>query len=252
MDVNWIPFAFPGIPGVACAFQTRTGGRAMVARGDEFAGGNISLEVDCDASQTVAARQALQKGLGFGSWQEVLQVHGDLVVFEPEPGDMAKAGSIEADGQATDRPGQALVVKTADCQPVMLAHKSGRYVAALHVGWRGNVLRFPRLGARAFCEEYELDPADVLAVRGPSLGPGASEFKEFETEFGERFRPYHRPATDTVDLWRLTREQLEAAGLRPENIFGLDLCTHSLPELFFSYRRNNACGRQASLIWIRE
>lgn len=255
MDVNWIPFAFPGIPNVACAFQTRAGAPDLL-RSDEFAGGNISLETgpgsDQDESAALASRHALQKGLGFTHWQEVRQVHGDQVILEPEPGNIERAGSIEADGLATTRPGQALVVKSADCQPVMLAHKSGKYVAALHVGWRGNVLRFPRQGARAFCEEYELDPAEVLAVRGPSLGPGASEFKEFETEFGERFRPYYKPETHKVDLWRLTREQLEAAGLRPENIFGLDLCTFSLPELFFSYRRNNACGRQASLIWIRE
>ncbi len=247
MDVTWIPFAFPGIPDVACAFQTRTGGPFA----DEFAGGNISLEVEDDPAAVVAARRALQGGLGFKAWQEVRQVHGDLVVFEPEPGDIERPGSIEADGLASTRPGQALVVKSADCQPVMLAHKAGRHVAALHVGWRGNVLRFPRLGAKAFCEEYELDPADVLAVRGPSLGPGATEFANFETEFGEQFRPYYRQDTRTVDLWNLTRDQLQAAGLRPENIFGLDLCTHSLPP-FFSYRRNNRCGRQASLIWIRE
>jgi len=246
MDVTWIPFAFPGIPNVACAFQTRAGGPF----GNDFAGGNISLEVGDDASAVVAARRALQDGLGFESWQEVRQVHGEQVIFEPEPGDIERAGSIEADGLATTRPGQALVIKSADCQPVMLAHISGKFVAALHVGWRGNVLRFPRLGARAFCEEYEINPADVLAVRGPSLGPGASEFKEFETEFGERFRPYYRPETRKVDLWRLTREQLEAAGLLPENIFSLDLCTHSLPDMFFSYRRAKVCGRQASLIWI--
>ena len=247
MDVTWIPFAFPGIPNVACAFQTRAGGPFS----NEFTGGNISLEVDDDASTVIAARRALQDGLGFEHWQEVRQVHGELMVLEPEPGALDRAGSIEADGLATPRPGQALVIKTADCQPVMLAHASGKYVAALHVGWRGNVLRFPRLGAKAFCEEYELDPAEVLAVRGPSLGPGAAEFTNFENEFGEQFRQYYREATRTVDLWSLTRDQLQAAGLLPEHIFSLDLCTFSL-DLFFSYRRSATCGRQASLIWIRE
>ena len=72
----------------------------------------------------------------------------------------------------------------------------------------------------------------------------------FEAEFGEAFRPYFDHRTRRVDLWRLTRDQLVAAGLSRDRIFGLDLCTRSLP-LFFSYRRDKTTGRQASLIWIR-
>jgi hypothetical protein len=54
-----------------------------------------------------------------------------------------------------------------------------------------------------------------------------------------------------MDLWRLTRDQLLQAGVRSENIFGLDLCTYEQKETFFSYRRDRQCGRQAGLIWIR-
>jgi copper oxidase (laccase) domain-containing protein len=55
-----------------------------------------------------------------------------------------------------------------------------------------------------------------------------------------------------MDLWQLTRDQLTEAGLFPKNIFALDLCTHSMEEWFFSYRRNNTCGRQASIIWMEK
>ena len=48
----------------------------------------------------------------------------------------------------------------------------------------------------------------------------------------------------------LTRDQLLEAGLPDEGIFGLDLCTASMPDSFFSYRRNGICGRQANVIWI--
>jgi copper oxidase (laccase) domain-containing protein len=51
-----------------------------------------------------------------------------------------------------------------------------------------------------------------------------------------------------MDLWRLTRSQLEEAGMNPERIFSLDLCTASLPQ-FFSHRRDKPTGRQANLIW---
>ncbi len=242
-----IPFAFPGIPDVRCAFGTRIGGYS----GSPFDRGNVSLDVGDDPAKVKSNRQAIKQEMGFEYWQELKQVHGTALAFDPEPTGIADGPTGEGDGLATARPGQALVIKTADCQPILLAHRSGGYVAALHVGWRGNVQKFPTLGARAFCERYGLDPADVLAVRGPSLGPWASEFVNFADEFGSEFGAFYNPDTKRVDLWQLTRQQLLDAGLKPGNIFGLDLCTNSLADTFFSYRRREKTGRQASLIWIR-
>lgn len=242
-----LPFAFPGLPGVGCVFGTRIGGES--AR--PFDRANISLEVGDRPDRVLSNRKSMQLCLGFKHWQELRQAHGTHMVFEPEPADIRDMPALEGDGLATSRPGQALVIKTADCQPVLLAHRSGGFVAALHVGWRGNVARFPVTGVQRFCEHYDLKARDVLAVRGPSLGPGASEFVNFEQEFGGEYREYHDSKARTVDLWRLTRDQLLSAGIPERNIFGLDLCTYSLPELFFSYRRERVTGRQASVIWIK-
>ncbi len=239
--VAFLAFEFPGLPGVGCAFTMRRGG---ASRG-EFACGNVSFDVGDDPRAVAANRAGLQNELGFEVWRECRQVHGDAMVFDPLPGE------VEADAMACDVAGRALVVKTADCQPVLLAHASGRYVAALHVGWRGNRLDLPGSGVRRFCGHFGLDPADVLAVRGPSLGPQHSEFTGFETEFGPDFGPWFHAKRRTLDLWALTRHQLEQAGLKPANIHGLDLCTRSLADDFFSYRRDRLTGRQAGIIWIR-
>ncbi|WP_029894277.1 peptidoglycan editing factor PgeF [Desulfohalovibrio reitneri] len=241
-----LPFAFPFVEGVRCVFGTRLGGFSA----DPYDKANISLDVGDDPERVLANRRDLQQTLDFTDWVELKQVHGVDMLFDPPGGEMEEAGHIEADGLATAEPGQALVIKTADCQPVMLAHKDGRHVAALHVGWRGNAQNFPAVGVESFCTHYGLDPADLVAVRGPSLGPDAAFFDDFESAFSDEARPFYSPETQTVDLWRMTRAQLREAGVRPENIHGLDLCTHSLPEMFFSYRREKTCGRMGSFIWI--
>ena len=87
-------------------------------------------------------------------------------------------------------------------------------------------------------------------MRGPSLGPARAEFVNFEREWSDGFRPWFDPATRTMDLWGLTRRQLQRAGLPERQIYGLDLCTASNNGQFFSYRREKRSGRQASLIWI--
>lgn len=248
MPLSYLPFHFPGVPNVACAFT----GRAF---------GNVSLDFAAreqapDAwEKTVQVRESLAPTFGFEAFAEVHQVHGVHTVFEPEAQNPGVPARIDADGMATTRPGLALMVKTADCQPILIAHESGLYVMALHSGWRGNRQDYPRLAVQEFCEQYGVRPGELWAVRGPSLGPAASEFVNFESEWGPDFRRWYDEERRTVDLWRLTRDQLTAAGMCPERILGLDICTFSNEAYFFSYRqfRRNGVpdGRQASLIWIR-
>ncbi len=229
-------FAFPGLPRVRCAFTTRRTGC-------------LALRDEKD-TEAVTRRAALLRDLGLKAWSELHQVHGDRLLPDPEasPTDqsMANDASRQADGQATSRPGLALAVKTADCQPLLLAHRDG-HIAALHVGWRGNALDFPQSGVAAFCASRNIRPQELMAVRGPSLG--WAEFVHFEREWPERFRPWFNPETRLVDLWGLTRWQLARAGLAERNIFSLDLCTYSPPRAFFSHRRGDT-GRQAALIWM--
>lgn len=243
----FVPFAFPGLVNVGCLFGTcmlpiRRGASAGVA----------PEAANPRNTEACANRRRLRDMAGFSSWHEVHQVHGTQIVFDPEAMDIDSAPDTQADGLATARPGQGLVIKTADCQPVFLAHTSGQYIAALHIGWRGCAARFALEGVRAFCRQYGLRPEDIVAVRGPSLSPAHSEFSNFSAEFGTEFKQYYDSRTRTVDMWCLTREQLRTAGIEEKNIFSLDLCTKSLPRLFFSHRYNKSPARQANIIWIQQ
>lgn len=257
MAVNLIPFVFPGVAGVRCAFQTRKGG---VSQGS-FAGGNIAFSVPDNPACVLENRKDLVRTLGLDvsattGLAEVNQVHGDTLLCDPSPlsafDGPLPAKLPDADGLATSQPGLGLMIKTADCQPVLVAHRLGRHVAAFHVGWRGNRLGFLQSGLATFCKRYELAPADLFAVRGPSLGPARAEFVNFDREWGPDFARWFSPVTRTMNLWQLTRDQLVQAGLRPEHLFGLDLCTASLGDSFFSYRADRNSGRQASVIWIEQ
>ena len=246
MPLNFIFFRFPGVPHVCCAFQSR--GEQTE---DVFAGGNVSLAVGDEPERVTACRAELAPTLGLECVAELQQVHGDRIFFEPGKELMLRpdeAPKTEGDGLASSRYGLGLLIKTADCQPVFLAHESGRFVAALHVGWRGNRMDFPGSAVQAFCTRYGCAPKELFAVRGPSLGPAAAEFIHFEREWGADYAPWFDAGRRSMDLWRLTRRQLEQTGVFPARIFGLDLCTASLPQ-FFSYRRDKVTGRQANVIW---
>lgn len=233
-----IPFAFPNLPMVRCCFGT-----ALY--------GNIGLDTGLHGEADKQRRRKLGELMGFREWTELKQVHGNRMLANPQATPWDAPSTLEADASCTGRAGHALIVKSADCQQILLAHASGQYVAAIHAGWRGNALNFPATAVRDFCATYSIKPQDVMAVRGPSLGPGAAEFVNFDKEWPTEYTPWFDRNFRTMDLWSLTRHQLESAGLLPCHIFGLDLCTHSLDMLFYSHRRGHQ-GRQGAIIFIAE
>ena len=239
-----------GLARVHCVFQTRKGGFSK----PPFNDGNIAYTVNDDQTAILTNRKALLGQLNqlkMSAWAEENQVHGDNMVLDAHPTDLASKGQYDADGLTTSQSGLGLMIKTADCQPILLAHSSGKYVAALHVGWRGNRINFIAKAVKQFCEHYHVQPDQLVAVRGPSLSPAKAEFLNFELEWGNDFLPWFNQRAQTMNLWQLTQHQLAQAGLLEGNIYGIDLCTFSQSELFFSYRRDkNFSGRQASFIWI--
>lgn len=244
--IHSIPFRFPCLDKVQCLFTTRI----ACADNGEPVSGNLSRTVPGREQEAAENIAELQKEHGIKAWRETRQVHGTDINFLEDltQADLPPTG----DALATNLADQALVIKVADCQPVLLAHASGHAIAALHVGWRANRANASGTWTRSFCERYGLDPREVYAVRGPSLSPEKSEFVHFQREWGDSFRDYFHSPSRTVNLWRMTRDQLTEAGIPGENIFGLDLCTHTLGELFFSHRRGADPERQAGLVWIGE
>lgn len=250
--IAFFPFSFSDIPSVGCAFTSRQGGVSEPPHDSA----NLSFEVGDEDEAVRVNRRAIHDRLGLTGWCECKQVHGDVMHFDPAATEPEAVTALEGDGLATATPGHGLVIKTADCQPLLLAHRSGKYIAGLHVGWRGNQCRFPISGVQQFCEKYGLETKDVFAVRGPSLGPDKAEFVNFADDFGPGFEQYFNAQTKTADLWQMTRDQLGEAGLPESQIFGMDLCTMTMEETFFSYRKACASpvkgtGRQVGIIWIR-
>ncbi len=251
--IAFFPFEFVGIPNVGVAFTSRRGGTSEPPHDSA----NLSFEVGDDEDKVSQNRRLLYDRFALTGWCECKQVHGAIMHIDPMPIEPEERTTLEGDGLATSTPGHGLIIKTADCQPVLLAHESGRYVAALHVGWRGNKINFPRSGVERFCDAYGLHPKEIHAVRGPSLGPEQAEFIHFDTDFGSDFKQYYDPETHRVNLWQITRDQLAGAGVQKENIHSIDLCTMEMEETFFSYRKAcaspvKATGRQAGIIWIKQ
>lgn len=190
------------------------------------------------------------------------QVHGRAVVVA-EPDRSGDWNRPEADAVITADPSAALVVRVADCAPILLADRLTGAVAAVHAGWRSTMQRIVAAAIVSMRSEFGTDPANLVAAMGPCLGPCCGEMgDEVVTAFSDAGhssddirrwfvrRPGERPH---FDLWAANRDQLTREGVAPENIHVAALCTKTHGATFHSYRAaGTAAGRMAAVIRRRQ
>jgi len=225
------------------AFSTRVGG----ASEGQFASLNLGIKTDDEASRVLENRRRLAEAIGADprSARMAMQVHG-AVVAEAEPGDILETPRTwePCDGLWSDRPGQAMLLLTADCLPVALARTSGSpRLALLHVGWRGVLAGILEAGVAA------LAPGSVAAAIGPGIGSCCYEVGEevagpFRARFGDDVLEGGR-----LDLRLAAERALRTAGCR--DVEQVDLCTFCEEGLFFSHRRDRGrTGRQGVMGYV--
>lgn len=186
------------------------------------------------------------------------QVHGRTIA-RTTIGDDSPWTRPEADGIITADRSVALVVRTADCAPVLLVDRRTGAVAAVHAGWRGTMQRILPTAVETLQAECGSRPSDLMAAVGPSLGTCCGEMGE---EVVDAFRAAGHEASALehwfvraagrrphFDLWRANREQLEEAGVLPTSIHTAGLCTRTHAGIFHSYRAAGAgAGRMAAVL----
>ncbi len=233
-------------PEVIHGFFTRQGGVSP----EPYHSLNLSFAVGDRRGLVVHNRALVQQALGLEALVSATQVHGcreSLVTA----GIAAPEEEIpDADILFTLQSGLGLVIKQADCQAVMFYDPVRRVAANVHCGWRGQVRNILRETVERLRERFGSHAEDLVAAISPSLGPCCAEFRNFRREFPPGLWSYQvRPTY--FDLWALSRDQLLAAGLRPQQIDIAGLCTRCRGDLFFSYRRERRTGRQGAVIGLR-
>jgi YfiH family protein len=165
---------------------------------------------------------------------------------------------LKGDALVTDLSRVFLVIKTADCLPVLLVDEARRIIAAVHCGWKGTVQRVLEKTVSEMRECCGSEPAGLLAALGPAICGACYEVGE---DVAERFaargfpRSLFRPVPDRrgkhlFDLREANRLELLRLGVRPENISLVHACTRC-ESRFLSYRRDGSrAGRMQSFIGL--
>ena len=97
------------------------------------------------------------------------QVHSaSVLAFEPGDGDVPGGWKREGDALWTEVPGTGVGVHSADCVPILLAHRKIPVVVAVHAGWRGLAAGIVEQTVRVLAARFgDAVVAGIVAVAGP-------------------------------------------------------------------------------------
>jgi len=184
------------------------------------------------------------------------QVHSAVVrVVDGRDRGTVKEGT---DALVTDEAGVYLMLRFADCVPVLFYDPVRRAVGLAHAGWRGTVACIARATVQRMVEAFGCHPADIRAGVGASIGPccyevGDEVVSAVREAFPDAPHLLQRQANGRwhFDLWAANQYQLAQAGLTCVEVSGL--CTACRTDEWFSHRAEKGrTGRLGAVIGLRE
>ena len=189
------------------------------------------------------------------------QVHSASVLsFEAGDGDVPGGWKREGDALWTRSPGTGVGVHTADCVPILLAHRKIPVAAAAHAGWRGLAAGIVEETVRVLAARFGNNVAGgIVAVAGPCARGCCYEIGEETAEAlrglpgePEFLKKGKAPGKWTADLQGLALAALRSAGIPAGQMEAAGPCTICSPR-FHSFRREkSSTARQLSFLYIRD
>jgi len=237
------------------AFFTRLGGVSLPPW-DSLNVAAVATGDDRTAVQENIRRCAAALGVPLPRLYILSQVHGtDAHILEGTE-DREEVVERRGDITASRTPGVACGVRSADCVPVLLADRKSGAVVAVHSGWRGTVANAAAAGVSVL-RTLAPSPSIVAAV-GPHIeaccfevGDDVAASLAGASDEGARVVD-RKSERSHVDLRRIVRAQLVAAGVDASLVDDVRGCTVCDRARYFSYRRDAArSGRLLSAIVAR-
>lgn len=182
------------------------------------------------------------------------QIHSDKAYIYKKGYENIK--DEEGDAIITREESVAVGVFTADCVPIIIVNEESKIVAAVHSGWKGtfNSIVVNTINKMEIESSMNIDNTKVYI--GPHIRQCCYEISE---ELKEKFISSTGIEEDVLFKGRnLSMEEcilrdLRNVGIKENNIFSLDLCTHCEKSVkLHSYRGTNGTyGRLFSFAYIK-
>lgn len=155
---------------------------------------------------------------------------------------------IDTDGVITKKSGVVLVIRNADCVPLLFTDKSTGTIGLSHQGWRGSLKEMAPKMVNTFLS-LGSKVENLTCSIGPAIGACCYDVDDDRYySFLELFDGYsdkiffNKKGRWHLNLALLNYLQLVKAGVKKENIDFFPFCTKCDSKRFFSRRRSGSAN----------
>lgn len=208
------------------------------------------------AKEVKANRKKLFAELDIGQTDtvEAAQAHGSLVLaLNPENTKMWRSKIVTGiDGIISNQTDVSLLIRAADCVPLVLYDPDTHSVAVVHVGWKGAVKGVHLKALEMMAEYYEVNPKKVISWIGPSAQVCCYRSKEEPKQKGDiAWKPFikKRKGEWAVDLPGYISQTLLDNGLTKKRMTVSDVCTIE-SETLYSLQAGRGKGTNLFMITL--
>jgi len=209
---------------------------------------NLAFHVTNDKNQVIKARKELciKHKINYDNLKYMNQVHGNKVLTVSQDENL-----YECDALITNKRNTPLMVMVADCIPILFYDENNNTIAVAHAGRNGTYLNISSNVISKMTNEFSSLPSNIKVILGPSIQKCCYEVSEelaniAKVNFGEEVVNKRH-----IDLQKINYKQLINSGILKENISVSTICTKCSNEDYFSYRKDNSCGRFTGIISIK-
>ncbi|MEA1972121.1 MAG: peptidoglycan editing factor PgeF [Candidatus Cloacimonadota bacterium] len=173
------------------------------------------------------------------------QVHSDRIMIVDIINEIANEFE-NFDGFVTKKKNISLLVKSADCTPVLFYSPKNHVIGAVHSGRKGTQKNIAGKMVKMMKNEFDVNPNEILVALGPSISKRNYKVsKEIFQKFVEMTNIEQE--FPFLDLKNTIKQQLINAGILQENINFSKICTLE-DNNYHSYREDKTHYRQFSII----
>ncbi len=252
--LSWVQFnSFSGFP-IQHGFFQRDGGVSP----DPWKSLNLGGGIGDIPQNTIENKSRMLSAFGIRRDQvyDVWQVHSTEVITALTPR-MDGDPYLKADGIITDQVGLALVMRFADCVPILVYDPNRHVVGIGHAGWKGTVNDMAGALITGMEKKYNCRPSDLVAGIGPSICQshyqvGSEVIDALSAKFSNEEIDQVTKFTNNsphLDLWKTNQIFLQRAGVLSIEVAGM--CTACETDKWFSHRgENGKTGRFGAVIQL--
>lgn len=252
-DIRWIEFDSFAEKDIKHGIYTRHGGVSEKPWDSLNLGGTVG---DSRENVITNKRKLLDtQQIVFTSVYDAWQVHSADYIRVENPRDL-NVSHMKADILITNVPGITLMMRFADCVPIMVYDKEKGAIGIAHAGWMGTTKNVAAALVNAMHNEFGSSRESIIAGIGPSIG---QDHYPVGDEVVKAIRAVMDKESDLVldrkngqpylDLWKTNQILLQRAGIKHIEI--AEICTACNNNDWFSHRADKGnTGRFGAIIQI--